>query len=194
MGRRRRKRTFKWNVDALENFDIILCVGRGPWAVIARANTLSPDEAFNKGVLTHIAMVYELPSGEKCLVESKGGKGVQIRPLTDYDHHNAFRYACGVRRIPLTDEQKKHAQTFLDICIATGAQYDMRGMSSFNKMIGDIRERRGKRIQDPKKFYCSELAREALKDALPGDLREGLIEPEEFKDLGIDVQNFKIGG
>jgi len=191
MGRRRDRRTFEWNVDALENFDVILCVGRGSWSVIARANSLSPSEAFDKGVLTHIAMVYVLPSGEKCLVESRGGKGVQIRPLTDYDHHNAFRYACGVRRFKLNESQKIQAQIFLDKAIARGAGYDSKGMLSFNKMVDKIRTKRGKKIEDPNKYYCSELARGALSDAIPVPHRSGLIRPETFKNLAEPVGDWK---
>lgn len=192
MSRRKDRRTFKWNVDILQNFDIILVVGRGPWATMVRANTLSPNEAFDKGVLTHIAIVYELPSGEKCLVEARGGKGVQIRPLTDYDHHNAFRYACGVRRLTLTDTQKTFAQKFLDVAIARGAEYDGRGMLSFNRMVDKIRTKRGKKIQDADKYYCSELARGAFITALPIEMQTGLIPPEAFKDVNYGLTNWKL--
>ena len=136
-------------------------------------------------------MVYELSTGEKMLVEAKGGKGVQLRPLMDYDRHNPFRFAVGVIRLPLSEDQKEYAQIYLDEHIAKGTEYDARGATSFNRMLRNTRLRRGRMLHKKNELYCSELVRNAVKMALPIDMRHRLVAPQDFAWLGECVVGWR---
>jgi len=166
-----KRKVVKFNYENLEPCDIMICGGKGLVAYGVRLNTIGKEHRHDLKASTHTAMVVEL-HGRLVIVESKGGQGLKITSLKDYNGANKSRFCLGFKRIGLTTGQKSRIQKAVAKDIVDVLEYDTPGAFSFNKLFRKV----FKVKQDPKRAYCSEYVRNKLR-LEEINIKDGLVSP-----------------
>ena len=168
----------KYNYDVLRVGDIMICGGRGFGSYVVKSNTAGWFARHKKNVSSHSAIVIDF-HGRKMIAESKGGEGLVLSSLRDYDGRDRKRFCLGFRRPPLTIAQRKELQQNIAVDLDKKMEYDTRGAMSFNPLLSRLGFK-----QNKKKPYCSEYVRDKLKQVgtlLPRDLLKGKISPYQLQ-------------
>ncbi len=138
----------------LKTGDMVVCGGRGPFAMTTRIVTAGFKNAFNKKVPVHTGVVLML-EGHALIVEMTG-KGLVLSSFEKY-RRSKFRWVMHIKRPPLSKNYRIKARHQIVEDLAETIEYDFKGLLEFVF----------KKVKDSKKKnYCSEYYYELTKEGM----------------------------